>query len=443
MFRDKVYPAYVRAMRPKLRRKRQGTDRSQALVPLIVFCAVLGLNTDKSLAYQLFALLLCTILISRFFLRFSKPNVSVHRKLPNYATAGQPFEYQIVVDNTGNRTEADLRLVDIPLVQPPTRQQFRTESEPEEASRNAYDQFIGFHRFMYLQRRNTGITITAAHVPDVARKSHVAVRMQATASRRGLIQLSSTHVLHPDPLNLYEGITRFENPETIVILPKRYRLNADVFLSGGRHFQPGGISASWSIGESDEFVSLRDYRDGDSMRKIHWPSSAKQNKPVVREFQDEYFVRQALVLDNTCVISEQLEEAISVAASFLLALNNSDSMLDLIYLSDQAEILTSGRGTSAINEQLEALATLKRSDESVNKLLSASLKHIKKLSGCILILSGWSAAQQAFAETLDRSGVPLRVFVITDNQSLKDIPAHYVPLPVNAIQEALSALSFP
>jgi hypothetical protein len=118
-------------------------------------------------------------------------------------------------------------------------------------------------------------------------------------------------------------------------------------------------------------------------------------------------------------------------------------MLDLIYLSDQAEILTSGRGTSAINEQLEALATLKRSDESVNKLLSASLKHIKKLSGCILILSGWSAAQQAFAETLDRSGVPLRVFVITDNQSLKDIPAHYVPLPVNAIQEALSALSFP
>jgi uncharacterized protein (DUF58 family) len=179
------------------------------------------------------------------------------------------------------------------------------------------------------------------------------------------------------------------------------------------------------------------------MRKIHWPSSAKQNKPVVREFQDEYFVRQALVLDNTCVISEQLEEAISVAASFLLALNNSDSMLDLIYLSDQAEILTSGRGTSAINEQLEALATLKRSDESVNKLLSASLKHIKKLSGCILILSGWSAAQQAFAETLDRSGVPLRVFVITDNQSLKDIPAHYVPLPVNAIQEALSALSFP
>ena len=83
---------------------------------------------------------------------------------------------------------------------------------------------------MYLQRRNTGITITAAHVPDVARKSHVAVRMQATASRRGLIQLSSTHVLHPDPLNLYEGITRFENPETIVILPKRYRINADVFF---------------------------------------------------------------------------------------------------------------------------------------------------------------------------------------------------------------------
>jgi uncharacterized protein (DUF58 family) len=440
MFRDRVYPAYVRAMRPRLRRKRQGTDRSQALGPLIVFCAVLGLNTDKSLVYQLFAFLLCAILISRFSLRLSKPNVSVHRKLPNYATADQPFEYQIIVDNTGNRTEADLRLVDIPLVQPPTRQQFRTEAEPGETSRNAYDQFIGFHRFIYLQRRNTGITIEPAQVPDIARKSHVTVRMQATPSRRGLIQLSRTHILHPDPLNLYEGITRFENPETMLILPKRYSINAKVFLPGGRHFQPGGISASWSIGESDEFVSLRDYRDGDSMRKIHWPSSAKQNKPVVREFQDEYFVRQALVLDNTCVISEQLEEAISIAATFLLALNNSDSMLDLIYLADQAEILTSGRGTSAINEQLETLATLKRSDESASKLLNASLVHIKKLSGCILILSGWSRAQKDLADSLSRSGVPLKVFIITDEQTPDDIPAQYVPLPINRIQEVLSAL---
>lgn len=133
---------YVRAMRPRLRLKRQGTDRSQALSPLIVFCAVLGLNTDKSLVYQPFAFLLYAILIYRFSLRFSKPNVSVNRKLPNYATAGQPFEYQIVVYNTGNRTEANFRLVDIPFVQPPTRQQFRTESEPGEESRNAYEQFF-------------------------------------------------------------------------------------------------------------------------------------------------------------------------------------------------------------------------------------------------------------------------------------------------------------
>ena len=62
---------YVRAMRTRLRLKRQGTDRSQALSPLIVFCAVLGLNTDKSLVYQPFAFLLYAILIYRFSLRFT------------------------------------------------------------------------------------------------------------------------------------------------------------------------------------------------------------------------------------------------------------------------------------------------------------------------------------------------------------------------------------
>ena len=53
-----------------------------------------------------------------------------------------------------------------------------------------------------------------------------------------------------------------------------------------------------SVGESEEFVSLRDYRRGDPMRHIHWKSWAKTGKPIVKEFQDEFFVRHALILDT-------------------------------------------------------------------------------------------------------------------------------------------------
>jgi uncharacterized protein (DUF58 family) len=53
-----------------------------------------------------------------------------------------------------------------------------------------------------------------------------------------------------------------------------------------------------NIGQSEEFVSLREYRRGDPPRHIHWRSWAKAGKPIVKEFEDEFFVRHALVLDT-------------------------------------------------------------------------------------------------------------------------------------------------
>jgi len=79
-----------------------------------------------------------------------------------------------------------------------------------------------------------------------------------------------------------------------------------------------GVALASNVGQSEEFVSLRDYRRGDPLRHIHWRSWAKAGKPVVKEFEDEFFVRHALVLDTFIddPHSELFEEAVSVAASF-------------------------------------------------------------------------------------------------------------------------------
>jgi len=56
-------------------------------------------------------------------------------------------------------------------------------------------------------------------------------------------------------------------------------------------------------GESEEFVAMREYRRGDSLRRVHWRSTARLGELVVKEYQDEYFVRHALVLDTFCEAS--------------------------------------------------------------------------------------------------------------------------------------------
>src|SRR5206468_1933896 len=83
---------------------------------------------------------------------------------------------------------------------------------------------------------------------------------------------------------------------------------------GARKYQRGGIALISSVGDSEEFASLRDYRPGDPLRRIHWRSVARVGRPVVREYQGEFFVRHALVLDTFAGRPEShvFEEAVSV-----------------------------------------------------------------------------------------------------------------------------------
>jgi hypothetical protein len=381
-------------------------------------CGALGLDTDLSFVYQLFALMFCILIASRLSLRFHIPDINVRRKLPKYATAGEPFEYHVSVYNEGTRVERDLSILDNPRVVPPTISQFTRMREPGEETRNAYDRWIGFHRFIWLQKLNTGINIKTGKVPDVELRSNSDARLEATPLRRGHVSFSSTIVLHPDPLGLNYGTVEFSNPEQLIVLPKRYPVSKQFHFQGGRHFQPGGVNSTWSIGESDEFVSLRDYRDGDPIRKIHWASSAKREKPVVKEFQDEFFVRQALIVDTLPQPDQVFEEVISVAASLLTSVENLDGLMDLCFMAERPEAITAGRGYAQTSQQLEALALLSQVDAPEPQQLEDFKEFLDQrgrlLSGCLLVLSNLDADREEMIKAIESRGVPVAVFVVTN-----------------------------
>lgn len=444
MFKDHVFPAYVRMANARSsrrgRRRRQSTDRGRLLQTGTVICAALGLDTDLNLIYQLFALLVCLLLISRASLMLARPQVSVRRHLPRYATAGEPFTYTIMVSNQGEQVETDLRLIDSPVNLVPTLEEFRRHREPGEETRNAYDQWIGFHRFMWLLRTKTGIVTQPADVPDIGIRSRATVTIEATPLRRGVVTFRATQILHPDPMGLSCGVIEFANREMLTILPRRYAITRHFELPGGRHFQPGGVNATWSIGESDEFVSLRDYREGDSMRKIHWSSSAKRSKPVVKEFQEEYLVRQALVLETETENMSVLEEAISLAATLLLHESEADSMLDLVYFSDHPCVISSGHGGDTVNRQLEALASLAPAGESLEALAETAARHAGELSGCLVVLTGWDDARSTFVDTMRRTGVALEVMIVTSEPESIDAPAGCRVLNANNMEIEVARL---
>ena len=421
MFRKFIFPAYARVTGNR-HSTRQSSERGQLVLAAALVCGAIGIDTDLTLNYQLFALLLALLLSARITVRFHQPSVSIKRLLPRHASANQKFTYDIVITNTGSRVEADLRIVDEPVVVAPGFTEFQSSREPFEETRNVYDRFIGWHRFMWLQRVKTGIKITSAQAEDVPVKGKIKVRIEAEPLRRGFTKLGTTAVLFPDLLGMSYGVKRFVNPEQLLILPKRYRINESFELPGGSNALPGGTNASWSTGNSDEFVSLRDYRESDSAKKIHWPSSVKRHKPVVREYQDEYFLRQSLILDVHTDNPILLEEAVSVATSFLLRMTEKNASVDLVYCAEQP-ITVSGGGSGATSssggqgQQLEALATLQSSTQPFFLLAEFVRTKARGLTGCVIVCCEWTEEHQQLQRFFESKGVPTTALIIVQPET--------------------------
>jgi uncharacterized protein (DUF58 family) len=77
-------------------------------------------------------------------------------------------------------------------------------------------------------------------------------------------------------------------------------------------------------GRRGEFHGLREMREGDDPRDVHWSSTARKGRPMVREYEDEAARRVSIFLDNGLPGGEKcgdeklrdgLERAISIGAS--------------------------------------------------------------------------------------------------------------------------------
>ena len=216
-------------------------------------------------------------------------------------------------------------------------------------------------------------------------------------------------------------------------------------------YQAGGVALASSVGQSDEFVGLRDYRHGDPLRHIHWRSWAKAGKPVVKEFEDEFFVRHALVLDTFTPQqhSQVFEEAISVAASFACTIQTQESLLDLLFIGPQSYCFTAGRGLAHADQMLEVLASVRACrDQPFRTLEHLVLNHLKVVSGCICVLLAWDQERRDFVEKLRALGVHTLVLVIVaagqseilDPGPMRDEPDRFQVLEVGQIEPGLAKL---
>lgn len=444
-----LYRAFRHVYRAGRWVRRRLTPSGALTASVIALAAAFGADTRQSNAYQVFALGLALLGLSVALSMARRPRFAARRILPPYATVGEPLEYTLVVTNEGRRELRGATLRDHLEDAFPAYEAFRDARAPGDEKRNWFDRRVGYQRWERLLRHARGAEVQDAVLEMLAAGGEARARMGLTPRRRGVLRFAATALALPDPLGLSYALTYRAAPGELIVLPPRYPTRARA-LQGARRYQPGGVAQASKVGDSEEFVALREYRPGDPLRRMHWRSWARTGRPVVKEYQDEYFVRSALALDTfTGRLTEtEFEAAVSVAASFACAPRSADSMLDLVFVGDRAYTFTAGRGQLPVEGMLRILAAVQPAgDGDFSRLARAVLARAGLLSGLVCVLLDWDPPRQDFVRRLRALQVPLEVLVVADAARpapdpgpMADLPERFHLLDPRRLGEQLAAL---
>jgi uncharacterized protein (DUF58 family) len=148
------------------------------------------------------------------------------------------------------------------------------------------------------------------------------VRYRLLLARRGAYRFGRVLVRSSYPFGLIRRSVEHEMPGTLLVFPRLgtlmsrwYALVRDV-----GHDSSGARRQTFAAGD---FYGLRDYRSGDTRRHIHWRTSARRGKLMVRQFERAVHQDVALYIDlwqpdlSTDEDREYVERAVSFAATLI------------------------------------------------------------------------------------------------------------------------------
>ncbi len=392
--------------------RRHFTKAGLLILVGLIAASIFGVDIRQTNAYQLVALFAVLLLLATLTSYFFYLHLTVKRMLPRFATVGENLTYQIKIHNHSKKLEKNLLILEDIKPKLPSFQTFLQAKEPNQS--NWFDNYVGYPRWVWLTHISKGIATTITPLPHLMPHAITEVAITLIPLRRGHVHFTRMTFARPDPFGLFYSLYHIDLSNNLLVLPKRYPLPA-IHLSGSRKYQRGGVQLAMSVGDAQEFVSLREYRPGDPFKHIHWKSWAKIGKPVVKEFQDEFFVRHALILDTFTQSAGQLfEAAVSVAASFVSAPRSQEVLLNLMLVGSQAYCFTSGRGITPTDNLLEILACIEAcTDKSFTCLYSLVTEHATALSGVIVILLDWNEERRELIRLLKNNAIPMLVILVT------------------------------
>ena len=229
---------------------------------------------------------------------------------------------------------------------------------------------------------------SARFVADrVADGDAMAGRYEVLCRPRGVYKVGPSKVTIGDPLGFIESTSTFGTVDRLVVYPRIDPL-AGVPTGRGQDQTINTARASfWHTGGED-FYTLREYHQGDDLRKVHWPSSAKHDQLMIKQLEMPWQSRAFILLDPRV-------EPHDSAESFEQAVRGAASTLKHLFASGYTPTIWSGTGNgtvvgspNAYQVAMEELATVRPSNGQNLRHLISRLRRSGMAGGVLVMVTG-------------------------------------------------------
>lgn len=160
------------------------------------------------------------------------------------------------------------------------------------------------------------------------------VTYQVRSDVRGRFEIGPMTVRVSDPFGMVELGRAFRTTASLTVTPKTVPLPS-IPMGGAWTGSGDNRPRAFATGSAED-VTVREYRHGDELRRVHWPSSAKLGELMVRREEQPWQSRATLFLDNRIIahrgqgIASSLEAAVSMTASVALHLSQRGFTVRLV-----------------------------------------------------------------------------------------------------------------
>jgi uncharacterized protein (DUF58 family) len=192
-----------------------------------------------------------------------------------------------------------------------------------------------------------GDPVFAVRVPA---RGRIALPTVVTMPHRGLHPLPRAVVATRFPFGLFVKRRELDAPPVVTVYPALHPVR-DAEPSG----EPGRDDAgAGRRARAGEFFGLREFREGDDVRRISWRASARLGRPVMREHEARGRPEQVVQLAAGRSGDADFEAAVSEAASRAIADLDAGARVGVSYAG--AMLVPPDDGPGQRERVLEALA---------------------------------------------------------------------------------------